>query len=66
MKNQFTKGEIQYPYGELTVSKPHMDLVVKQGLKFRPLFFSIISKEWCLMWTNVGGKHLRAGGNQVL
>ena len=64
MKNQFTKGEIQYPYGELTVWKPHMDLVVKQELKFRPLdFFSIISKEWCLMWTNVGRKHLKAGGN---
>ena len=54
MKNQFTKGEIQYPYGELTVSKPHKDLAVKQGLKFRPPdFFSIISREWCLMSTNV-------------
>ena len=33
MKNKFTQGEIQYPYGELTVLKPHKDLVVKQGLK---------------------------------
>ena len=44
MRNQFTEGEIQYFYGEVTVSK---HLVAEQGLKFRsPDFFSIITREW--------------------
>lgn len=44
-KNQLIKGEIQYLYGEMTISKLHKYLVEEQGLKLRyPNSFSILSR----------------------